>query len=349
MSHQQLMIETAISLEGEFEQLKGVLADLSDHSRKAAYAQWLTQRNDPRGPFLRSLLEDWDAGRSALAVDDSLTPVWRDTCGVTLLQKLREEKLDSHAAAICAIARPALKLTPIRAEGEVPVGATKFGGRPDLDAAAEWPEFEGKLHTFIGQFRLEDLQATQAGRLLPSKGLLSFFVFDDPIKTGQPAAEGAEGAWRVICTPDLSRLRRVEPPKEFDEGNRLAPECLVQMAETLDLPNVNTYELDREYADEFLGCRRAKSLGLGEEHGDAYEAVLEALLPDREQRSHLMGWSHPQVLADDPVREGFRHLLTVASEELLEWCWADGHQLFFSVREDDFGAGRFEETAITDG
>ena len=45
----------------------------------------------------------------------------------------------------------------------------------------------------------------------------------------------------------------------------------------------NTYDLDKEYGDEFTACRRAKSLGLKKEHGDAYEAILEALLPEREE------------------------------------------------------------------
>ena len=349
MAHPQPGLKTAISLAGEYEQLQVVIDDFSNHGHKRTYAQWLTKQNDPRGPFLLSVLDDWDAGKDSLAADESIDPIWRDTCGVTLLQKLREGKLDSQAAAICALARPALKLTPIEAEDEVPVGATKFGGKPDLDDATAWPEFQGKLHTFIGQFRLEDLGETQAGRFLPQSGLLSFFVFDDPIETGQPAAEGAKGAWQVIYTEDTSRLKRCDPPKEFDEGNRLAPERLLLMEETLDLPYVSTYGLDSDYANRCLGNRRAKSLGLNREHGDAYEAILEALLPEREERSHLMGWSHPQVVADDPVEEDFRHLLTVASEEQLEWCWADGHQLFFSLRPDDLTARRFERTAIIDG
>ena len=349
MADPQPNVKKAISLVGEFEQLQAVIDDFPNHGQKRAYAQWLMQHNDPRGSFLQSILDDWDAGKDTLAADESIDPIWRDTCGVTLLQKLREGKLDSQAAAICALARPALKLTPVETEDEVPVGATKFGGKPDLDDATDWPEYDGKLHTFIGQFRLEDLQETQVSRLLPQSGLLSFFVFDDPIETGQPAAEGAKGAWRVIYTADTSRLRRCDPPKEFDEGNRLAPECLLLMEETLDLPNVNTYDLDRSYGDRFIACRRARSLGLNQEQGDAYEEVLESLLPEREQRSHLLGWSHPQVAADDPVEEDFRHFLTVASEESLEWCWADGHQLFFSLKPDDLAAGRFDRTAITDG
>lgn len=349
MNDQHATIQAACSLEGEVEQLQQVLSNLADHDRKRAYAQWLTQKGDVRGAFLNTVLDDWDAGKEALTTDDDIDLVWRDTCGITLLQKLREGELDALASAICSAARPALKIELIPVEDEIPVGATKFGGKPDLSEGISWPEYEDKLHTFIGQFRLDDFRQTQAGTLLPGTGLLSFFVFDDPIETGQPAAEGSPGGWKVIYSPDGSQLRRLDPPKEFDEGNRLASECALRMQETLDLPNVNTYSLDQDYADEFIACRRAKSLGLTKEHGDSYEQILEALLPEREERSHLMGWSHPQVLADDPVEEDFNHLLTVASEEPMEWCWADGHQLFFSIRPDDLAAGDFEQVAITDG
>lgn len=349
MAEQLSKVESAISLEGEFEQLQQVLSDLANHDLKRQYAKWLTEQADRRGAFLSSVLDDWDSGKETLTTDESIDAVWQDTCGVTLLQKIRSGKLDSVATSILAAARPALKIELTPADGDVPVGTTKFGGQPDLAEGVSWPEYEDKLHTFIGQFRLDDLRHTQAGTLLPDTGLLSFFVFDDPIETGQPAAEGAQGAWQVIYCSDPSQLRRVEPPKEFDEGNRLAPECILSMQETLDLPNINTYDLDKDYGDQFTSCRRAKSMGMAKEHDESYEAMLETLLPEREERSHLMGWSHPQVSCDDPVDDGFRHLLTVASEELVEWCWADGHQLYYSIKPEDLADGKFDKSAIIDG
>lgn len=349
MKPPQSLIRSAARLEGEPEQLRFVLENFADHSRKRAYADWLTTQKDSRGLFLRSILDDWDAGKTALAADESFDTVWRDTSGVTLLQKLREGALDAQAAAICSAARPALKLMPARTKSDVPVGATKFGGKPDLNETTEWPEFDGKLQIFLGQFRLDDLRETQAGRLLPGSGLLSFFVFDDCVESGMVAAGRAEGACRVIYTPDVSRLRRLDSPKAFDDENRLAVEHLVQIEETLDLPYVSVYGLDTAECDRWIGGRRAKSLGLTEKLGDAYEAVLDALLPEREGRSHFLGWSHPQVLADDPVEEEHRHLLTLASDDELGWCWADGHQLFFSTQPDDLAAGRFDRTTVTDG
>jgi uncharacterized protein YwqG len=344
-----LSLKQAAILIGEFEELKKVVDQLSDHQLKRNYADWLRQQKDPRGPFLHSVLDDWDAGEESLKDDPSIDSVWKDVCGVTLLQKLREGNLDVFSNSICSLARPAIKLTPVLSELELPIGSNKFGGKPDLPEGVEWPEYGGNLHTFVGQFRLDDLRQTQVSRCLPSRGLLSFFVFDDPMETGQPAAEGAQGAWKVLYTADVDRLKRLEPPKDFDEGNLLAPECFLQMEETLDLPYVNAYDVDQDDADMSIGSRRAQKMGLTREHAEAYEALLEALLPAREGTSHLLGWAHPQVVSDDPVEEDFRHLLTVASEESLRWCWADGHQLYFSIRPDDLLAGNFDRTGIIDG
>ncbi|WP_425395901.1 DUF1963 domain-containing protein [Aeoliella sp.] len=341
-------LSLASSLPDEQSRLADVIADMADHSRKRAYATWLDEQGDPRGAFLNDVLDQWDAGAETLPTNDTLSMVWQRTCGVTLLQMMRSEKLDT-LASLFPVCRPALMINLTLADSELPVGTSKFGGKPDLPDGESWPEFNGNLHTFIGQINLAEIAITQLSGELPAKGLLSFFIFDDPIETGQPAAEGEPGAWKVIFTPDLSSLQRHTPPKAFDEGNALAPECALEFEETLDLPYASMFDLDQDHADLFLGCRRAKELGLTKGHTDAYEELQQALMPEREQRSHLLGWSHPQVAADDPVDEGFRNLLTVASEELCEWCWADGHLLYFGISDEDLKNHRFDRTTIIDG
>ena len=52
----------------------------------------------------------------------------------------------------------------------------------------------------------------------------------------------------------------------------------------------------------------------------------------------------------DPIGfEGFRNLLTVASEEVCQWCWADGHQLYYGISDEDLANHRFDRTSIVDG
>ncbi len=330
-------------LPGEQAQLADVIADISDQSRKRRYADWLVQQGDPRGQFLNEVLDQWDTGTGDLPKNKSYSQVWQRTCGITLLQTMRSGPLDS-ITTLFRYVRPALMVNPTVAEAELPVGVSKFGGLPDLPAGTPWPDFKGELHTFVGQINLAEIAATQVSRELPTAGLLSFFVFDDSANSGLVAVD-----WKMIFTPETSTVQRRQPDKPFGECNRLVPECALEFEETLDLPYASLYDLDSNYADQFLGCRRAKQIGLIKTHDDAYEEAREVLMPNREERSHLLGWSHPNVSADDPVSEGFRNLLTVASERACEMCWSDGHQLYYSIPEDDLPQHRFDRIAVNDG
>jgi len=344
----EAQLSVAATLPGEFDHLAAVIASMQDHAKKRVYANWLIQQGDPRGAFVNDVLDHWDRGTPELPTNDSLNMVWQRTSGITLMQKLRSEKLDG-LVKLFDVARPALMINPKLAERELPVGTSKFGGAPDLVEGEAWPEFNGNLHSFICQINLAEIASTQVSRKLPPKGLLSFFIFDDPIESGQPGADGEPGAWKVLFAPDVNALHRKPPHKAFDEGNFLAPECELEFEETLDLPYVSLYDLDQDYADQMIGCRRAKQLGLTKDHGDAFELVRDTLMPDREERSHILGWSHPQVACDDPIEEGFRNLLTVASEECCGWCWADAHQLYYGISDEDFENHRFDRTTIVDG
>jgi uncharacterized protein YwqG len=341
------LFQLATSLPEEHQQLCDVVADLSDHSRKRKYAQWLEQQNDPRGKFLTLILDEWDAGESFLTDVDSIDMVWQRTCGITLLQNLRVEKFETVDKILMA-ARPALMINPSLAETEVPIGQSKFGGLPDLIPGRAWPEFRESLLAFIGQINLAELAKTQVAGSLPSKGLLSFFLFNS-CDSGEPAEGGEDGAWKVIYSPETAKLKRLSPTDSIVEGNEVAPECVLEFEETLDLPYASTTDFDTKYENQFVGCRRARKLGLTNALSDGYEEMQAALMPDREERSHLLGWSHPQVSCDDPVDIEFRNLLTVASEELCNWCWADGHQLYYGITDHNLQSRSFDQTTIADG
>ena len=118
---------------------------------------------DSRGEYLKSVLDAWEKG-GEIPLDESRGEVWRNTCGVTLLHGLRNAGLNEQANEIFKLARPALELMPALAEKELPVGASKFGGKPDLPTGVTWPEYDDKLHTFIGQINLAEIAGTQAAR-----------------------------------------------------------------------------------------------------------------------------------------------------------------------------------------
>ena len=68
------------------------------------------------------------------------------------------------------------------------LGATRFGGKPDVPPDFVWPTYEGESYdhvvkdrplTFLAQFNFEELAQFDKEHLLPDHGLLSFFYETD--------------------------------------------------------------------------------------------------------------------------------------------------------------------------
>jgi len=127
------------------------------------------------------------------------------------------EQIARFARSCCRIERT---LAP---EDRILVGASKFGGSPDVPAGFAWPHAEGaggpEPMEFVGQVRLADLPAPLP-EPVPREGLLSFFTRWD------------EG--RVFYYPDGTALRRTAGPNPPVESPRFGhfPERFQQFATT---------------------------------------------------------------------------------------------------------------------
>jgi uncharacterized protein (TIGR02996 family) len=127
----------AATLPGEAGILATVLADLSDHNAKLVYADWLEDRDDPRGPLLRKfVLAQRD--RTKLPALTGAPKAWRDLLGLTLTVELQNSPLATREAQILALARPAIEFNSVKSpERSLAVGASKLGGGADLPPDVE--------------------------------------------------------------------------------------------------------------------------------------------------------------------------------------------------------------------
>jgi hypothetical protein len=89
------------------------------------------------------------------------------------------ENFPSLAAAVMAQVRPCVYAMPVKqADEDIPLGVSKFGGRPDVPAGFEWPTTADGPCWFVAQVSLRDLNRFDTGFVLPPDGLLSFFYHD---------------------------------------------------------------------------------------------------------------------------------------------------------------------------
>src|SRR5262249_43619864 len=131
---------------------------------------------------------------------------WRDLVGISLMERLAAAKLIRRADTFLRLARPAVTFKSSRAaDAKLPIGASKFGGGPDLPPGTKWPTFRKEPLAFLGQFNLADLSASLVCRELPGSGLLSVFYLVD---LEDDRDSDPKGTWRILHFPDASKLSR---------------------------------------------------------------------------------------------------------------------------------------------
>jgi hypothetical protein len=196
---------------------------------------------------------------------------------------LRDPELGRVADELAALVRPAIRLAALPREADTaPLGASAFGGVPDLPVGVPWPVArlrvpvptaafrraypeaphlppDGRLALpFIAQIALTVAHPYDAAGLLPTTGLLSFFY--NPIAYPSDA-EGGEvldnvtglrhrhyghddpANWRVLYHPATADLTRAAPPGDLPAPPRYAPVAIAFAAEPT-LPAVETCFID---------------------------------------------------------------------------------------------------------
>ena len=139
---------------------------------------------------------------------------------------LREAGLDRIADEVMRDALPSIRVVPhIVDESELPIGASKLGGHPDLPPGFDWPMWRGTPQAFIAQFHLPDLASIDVDSVMPPTGILYFFYEAGEQPWGFDPAD--RGAWTVLYFDgDIGTLHRLPAPEMLPKYSRLAPHAI---------------------------------------------------------------------------------------------------------------------------
>jgi len=117
-----------------------------------------------------------------------------------LRDQIRSYNLDRLEDQLVQLARPSIRMTCTAARDEdLPYGASKLGGLPDVPAHFEWPHWGAKPLTFVGQFELSELTPYDPSNLLPNTGRLYFFYEADEAPLNEPPDRDG---WSLIYVQD---------------------------------------------------------------------------------------------------------------------------------------------------
>jgi uncharacterized protein YwqG len=188
-------------------------------------------------------------------------------------------------ADIGRLAQDAVRLTSRAAdEAQLPVGASKLGGAPDLPPGIAWPAWKNTPMSFIAQVRLSDVRPFDTAHRLPATGLLVFFYDAQQQTYGADPAD--RGGWQVLYVAgDRPQLLRAAPPADLPAGSRFTP-CALTFAREATLPQrpeallrqLDWTSDERRLYDDFL-------------------VTLPGPAAQLEPRHQLLG--HPDTLQDD--------------------------------------------------
>ena len=252
----------------------------------------------------------------------------------------------------------------IAGKEEYKLGATRFGGKPDVPSDFVWPRFEGESYdhvvknrplSFLAQFNCEDLAQYDAEHLLPDHGLLSFFYELDTQCWGYDPKD--KGCARVYWFEDISALSAAEFPQDMEEDFQM-PMIKIKLALQKSYPS--WADFSDIYSEEY-------------DYEAFYDIYGELYGEDSDEYSQVLGWPHViqnSMYAEcDLVTQGYylgngwinipqdvrgraeksardRWLLlfqldTVEAEDF-ELMFGDAGHIYFYINKEDLQARRFD-------
>lgn len=263
--------------------------------------------------------------------------------------------LGSQASDLIALAKPSIRLTTKSVdETSLTVGASKFGGTPDLPLGTAWPIWQGVAMSFVGQIRLEDVVALDTEHALPTTGLLTFF-YDARQQTFGDSPSN-RGGWQVLYTESSTSAQRSAAPVNLPAAARFKP-CALTFSSDLTLPIQP--QLERP------------GLALSADAEAKYETLL-ATYPSKEDHAatHHRLLGHPDTIQDDmrvecqlaangatdasdpkaaaliPDALKWVLLLQVDSDDHTGMRWGSAGMLYFWIEREALAARKFDNVWV---
>lgn len=250
-------------------------------------------------------------------------------------------------------ARNAVWIDPVVVpEDQIPVGASKFGGHPDLPEDFQWPwRDEGYPLLFMGQVNLAEVAPYDAEGKLPQEGMLYFFFDVQQI----PSLFWDEwDGWAVRYYPGCDVTRSWGPTElpGYFAAARLEYTARAELPFLFsDLIHQDTLE-GNEYWDLWdWNIDHAKKNG---EESDISTKLLGHACPVQTcgmeqtcEEAYRKRYGAGEVPHEDPkdprCAERWLNLLQLDSHQELGWSWDGGYgRVYFWITEEDLKQRRFD-------
>jgi len=260
--------------------------------------------------------------------------------------------------------RPSLRLKSNRNSVEE-IGATKFGGAPDLPINMKWPnsEFDSNPYTFLAQINLSEIDSFEEEIKLPNNGMLYFFfnfdVWDDGI---------------VIYVRDSEKLKRASIPEKLTfqkkrsffarlfsspPQKKILPECSVTLSNEYTISSWDSFFVEKIQLETSTSIK-SSDIFKHDENDDFY-----SYLGEEQSRHRLLGhydsiqhgyietdlidtkydFNKPSLATINKALE-WRLLFQFDSDNNMDLNIIDGGTIYFFIHEEDLAKNNFSNVKI---
>jgi uncharacterized protein YwqG len=269
-------------------------------------------------------------------------------------KNLTKAGLPQLAEQVDRLVRNSIRLLtkPIE-DADMPVGASKLGGLPDLPPHISWPQWQGVPQSFIAQMRLEELQAYDTQKLLPPKGQLWFFYTSQQDIYGDDPTN--KGAWQVFFAESgLEHLQRQTAPTQLPQAARFKPcslsyasELTLAVQPELEIPGLQwDNNLQKKYDTVFAAFHKDDDSAIPHHRMLGFADVLQDDMREQSQLYSLgiTDWDAPEAKKLAQGANDWQLLLQVDSDETIGMRWASSGRLYYWAKDADLQAGQMSDT-----
>lgn len=263
-----------------------------------------------------------------------------------------------------AMSKNAIKLEfKINNKEDIPIGASKFGGNPDVPKDFEWYYYTGedwngvtqkRPLSFLAQINCEEIQMYDEERLLPSKGILYFFYELSTMRWGfDPNDKGSAKVY--YFDGDVAELKRTVFPHDLEADFKL-PEIPLGFCKKYDLPSYEEFTKQYEYDnwDHYDQVKENK----GHPHEETISKLLgyadliqgEMLLQCEQVTNGIYCGDIPEITPEElkkfkENRDQWQLLFqldTVATNDF-ELMFGDCGRIYYYIKKEDLKNCKFDD------
>lgn len=273
-----------------------------------------------------------------------------------ILQSMEGRLPKRQIDELAQLLQPSIRIRTRRVDlRNLPLGASRMGGVPDVPASFTWPQCDGKPLAFLAQIELKDLRGLLDEARLPETGWLLFFYDGSMQAWGFDPAD--RGNWRVLYSrADASALHRAEHPTLPNEF--VSHPCTLSFEAEETVPDMSVlcedgvYERDSPKCDAFTDwCYAVCDSGNNACHrmfGHAdivqWDMRLECqLVTNGIYCGTARGYEDPRAKLLAPGRVDWELLLQIdTDEDGPGWMWGDCGRVYYCIRQQDLAQSNFD-------